>query len=104
MADVKPRRHRGRRVRAGAGRQSPGSLRSHGTPARLLAPMPVSVRLSVLVPVYNEVGTVRELLERVRAVPLPKEVIVVDDCSTDGSDRAIADYRAETPDTADFRL
>ncbi len=63
-----------------------------------------SPRLSVLVPVYNEVGTVRTLLERVRAVPLPKEVIVVDDCSSDGTGQALAEYRAEVADTADFRL
>lgn len=39
--------------------------------------------LSILVPVYNEERTVLELLRRVRAVDLPKEVIVVDDGSTD---------------------
>src|SRR5262249_13043655 len=66
--------------------------------------MPEQPRLSILVPVFNEVGTVRTLLERVRAVPMPKEVIVVDDCSTDGTDRALAEYRAETPDEPDFRL
>ncbi len=60
--------------------------------------------LSVLVPVFNEAGTVRALLERVRAVPLPKQVIVVDDCSTDGTAAALEAYRAETPDTADFTL
>lgn len=48
-------------------------------------------RLSVIVPVYNERNTLRELLERVRATPLTwrdtpleLEVIVVDDCSNDG--------------------
>ncbi len=42
-------------------------------------------KLSVLMPVYNERTTIREILKRVRAVQLPKEIIVVDDCSTDGT-------------------
>ncbi|MBI5625073.1 MAG: glycosyltransferase family 2 protein [Elusimicrobia bacterium] len=44
-------------------------------------------KLSVLVPVYNEEATVCELLSRVRraSVPLEKEIIVVDDGSTDGT-------------------
>ena len=45
----------------------------------------MSMKLSVIVPVYNEHGTLVELLNRVSAVPLPKEIIVVDDGSTDGS-------------------
>jgi glycosyltransferase involved in cell wall biosynthesis len=46
-----------------------------------------SRKLSVLVPVYNEKATVAELLRRVRAVTLPleREIIVVDDGSTDGT-------------------
>jgi len=36
-------------------------------------------------PVYNEVGTLEEAVHRVRAVRLPKEIIIVDDASTDGS-------------------
>jgi glycosyltransferase involved in cell wall biosynthesis len=43
------------------------------------------VRLSVVIPVYNEVETVEPLLRRVREVPLQLEVIVVDDGSTDGT-------------------
>jgi len=50
--------------------------------ARDAAPRP---QLSVIVPVYNEAPTVAELLERVLAVPIAKQVIVVDDGSTDGS-------------------
>jgi len=43
------------------------------------------MRLSVLIPVYNEKATIAEIIRRVQAVPLEKEIIVVDDCSTDGT-------------------
>ena len=43
------------------------------------------VRLTVVIPVYNEVKTIERLLRRVRQVPLWLEVIVVDDGSTDGT-------------------
>ena len=38
--------------------------------------------LSVLVPVYNEVGTILTLINRVRSVPISKEIIIVDDASS----------------------
>jgi len=41
--------------------------------------------LSVLMPVYNEKATLTEMVERVLAVPVRKELIAVDDASTDGS-------------------
>lgn len=41
--------------------------------------------VSVVIPVYNEVRTLAELLKRVVAVDFPKEIVIVDDCSTDGS-------------------
>jgi glycosyltransferase involved in cell wall biosynthesis len=43
------------------------------------------MKLSVLVPVYNEEAGVAAILRRVAAVPVEKEIIVVDDCSTDGT-------------------
>lgn len=48
--------------------------------------------LSVIVPVFNERSTVAEIIRRIRAVQLPVdvEVIVVDDGSTDGSDKVLA--------------
>ncbi|MEK7475131.1 MAG: glycosyltransferase family 2 protein [Candidatus Coatesbacteria bacterium] len=43
------------------------------------------MKVSVLVPCYNEADTIREILKRIKAVPLEKEIVVVDDCSTDGT-------------------
>ncbi len=41
--------------------------------------------LSVLLPIFNERSTLPELLERVLSVPLSLEILIVDDCSTDGT-------------------
>lgn len=43
------------------------------------------MKISVIIPVYNELKTVEPLLAKVEAVPIEKEIIVVDDCSTDGT-------------------
>ena len=43
------------------------------------------MKLSVVIPVYNEKDTIRELYEKVGAVDLDKEIILVDDFSTDGT-------------------
>jgi glycosyltransferase involved in cell wall biosynthesis len=47
--------------------------------------IPEDQRLSVVIPVYNEEKTLRNLVDRVREVPIRKELILVDDCSRDGS-------------------
>ena len=41
--------------------------------------------VSVIIPVFDEVATLEELLRRVVAVDFPKELVVIDDCSRDGS-------------------
>ena len=46
--------------------------------------------VSVVIPVYNEKDTIEEILSRVAAVPVRKEIIVVDDCSTDGTRSMLA--------------
>jgi glycosyltransferase involved in cell wall biosynthesis len=43
------------------------------------------VLLSVIIPVYNEKGTIRAIVDRVQAVPINKEIIIVDDGSKDGT-------------------
>jgi glycosyltransferase involved in cell wall biosynthesis len=50
--------------------------------------IPAGFKLSVVIPVYNEKQWIAKLIERVQAVPIPKEIIIVDDLSTDGT-RAI---------------
>jgi glycosyltransferase involved in cell wall biosynthesis len=62
--------------------------------------IPPELRLSVVVPVYNERATVDELIRRVRAVDIPKEILVVDDGSTDGT----RDHLAAMADAADLRV
>jgi glycosyltransferase involved in cell wall biosynthesis len=41
--------------------------------------------LSVVMPAFNEKNTIEEIVRRVRAVPLRTQLIIVDDCSTDGT-------------------
>lgn len=41
--------------------------------------------VSLIIPVFNELRTLEEILRRIVAVDFPKELVIVDDCSTDGS-------------------
>jgi glycosyltransferase involved in cell wall biosynthesis len=43
------------------------------------------LKVSVIIPVYNEAQTLPEVLRRLVRVDFPKELVIVDDCSTDGS-------------------
>ncbi len=58
-------------------------------PAYAVAPLeyalPAGFLLSVIMPVYNEEATLRTILARVIRIPIPKEIILVDDASTDGT-------------------
>lgn len=51
------------------------------------------MKLSIVIPVYNEIDYLAEVIRRVQHVPLPgveKELVVVDDCSTDGTRELLA--------------
>ncbi len=62
-----------------------------------------AVRVSIVVPAYNEERTITEVLDRVAGAPYPNEVseveiVAVDDCSRDGTSQRLAAYR--TPPSA----
>ncbi|HEY3117048.1 MAG TPA: glycosyltransferase family 2 protein [Chloroflexota bacterium] len=60
-------------------------------------------RLSVVMPVYNERDTIEEILERVAQVTIEKEVIVVDDGSTDGTREILQKLAEELRESATIR-
>jgi len=51
--------------------------------------------LSVVMPAFNELNTIEEMVRRVVAVPLRIELIVVDDCSTDGTRNTLVELQRE---------
>jgi glycosyltransferase involved in cell wall biosynthesis len=59
------------------------------------------MKLSVIVPVYNEKNTISQILEKVRDVPIEKEIIIVDGNSTDGTKDILAE-EANQPETKVF--
>ncbi|MCM8763223.1 MAG: glycosyltransferase family 2 protein [Candidatus Omnitrophica bacterium] len=42
-------------------------------------------KLSVVMPVYNEQDTIEKILEKIKRVPIDKEIVIIDDCSSDGT-------------------
>lgn len=54
--------------------------------------------LSVLMPVFNEARTIETIIERVLAVDIDKELLMVDDGSTDGTRDWLRDYEGRAPD------
>ena len=53
------------------------------------------MKLTVVIPVYNEINTIGEILSRVLGIDLPKEVIVVDDYSIDGTREFLKKWESE---------
>jgi glycosyltransferase involved in cell wall biosynthesis len=53
------------------------------------------LRVSVIIPAYNEVATIRTVVQRVRAVPLDIEIIAVNDASGDGTGPVLDQLKAE---------
>jgi len=58
-----------------------------------------TLRVSILIPAYNEAATLRQVLERVSGLPLDMEIVVVDDGSTDATPAILAEWAGERDDT-----
>src|SRR3954470_23434274 len=72
----------------------PASLTLAAKP-RELTPLDVNTfRLSVLIPIYNERNTIETILDRVHGTPIRKEIICVDDGSTDGTRERLVELHA----------
>ena len=60
------------------------------------------LKLSIVIPAYNEELTIKTILEKVRQVTLignvTKEIIIVNDCSKDGTEKSVLEYKAAFPD------
>ena len=57
-------------------------------------PIPRGFKLSVVIPVYNEERWIREVVRRVQAVDIPKEIVIVEDCSRDNTRDILRDIAA----------
>ncbi len=65
-----------------------------GAAAREPSPSGPDMMVSIVVPVYNERATIEEILMRIQRVPLHKEIVVVDDGSTDGTRELLSQWAA----------
>ncbi|MBT4485520.1 MAG: glycosyltransferase family 2 protein [Candidatus Latescibacteria bacterium] len=54
------------------------------------------MKLSIVIPAYNEKNTIKEIIRRVRITPFDKEIIIVDDFSDDGTCELLRDMEQET--------
>jgi glycosyltransferase involved in cell wall biosynthesis len=68
------------------------------TPLPPPSPLPEGFLLSVLMPVFNEKTTIREIVARVKSVPYRKQIVLVDDCSRDGTSEILKEIAAGDPD------
>ncbi len=59
-------------------------------------PIPAGFKLSVVIPVYNEERWIREVVRRVQAVNIPKEIVIVEDCSKDRTREILRELESDT--------
>ena len=50
------------------------------------------IDLTIIIPVYNEINTIEKLLKKVLSINIKKYLIIVDDCSNDGTNKILIKY------------
>lgn len=66
--------------------------------------IPAGFRLSVVIPVYNEIKTLADVIARLRATELPLEIVIVDDGSRDGTRDLLATWQQDAAMMADLKI
>ncbi len=66
--------------------------------------LPDAFKLSIVMPVYNEIRTLSKVIERLRATHLPLEIVIIDDGSRDGSREYLAGLSERTAENADLKI
>jgi len=62
------------------------------------------MKLSIIIPVYNEKSTIKEIIHRIKNVPIDKEIIIADDCSTDGTREILRKLQSEEYDKGEIKI
>ncbi len=50
-------------------------------------------KLTIIIPVYNEIKTIEKLIKKVLKINIKKQLIIIDDASSDGSDKILLKYK-----------
>ena len=62
------------------------------------------MKLSVVIPVFNEKDTIKEVIEKVKKSPLKKEIIVIDDSSNDGTKKLLREIKKKAENNHDIKI
>ncbi len=62
------------------------------------------MKLSVVIPVFNEKETIKKVIEKVKKSPVKKEIIIIDDGSNDGTKKLLQDVKRESTTNYDIKI
>ena len=62
------------------------------------------MKLSIVIPVFNEKNTIKEVIEKVKQSPVKKEIIIIDDSSNDGTKKLLKEIEKESKNKDDIKV